>query len=151
MRRHASPLLAALSASAIAAVQALRISPLSLAARESMKVTGASRRSAAPGSQFGGVAECGDDSCAFQQSSSTRTNRTIRGAHPIHARLQIAFRLWRLLALAREQRHTTVAVTTSAPSQDNASPLPARRRSSRLRYPSPKRGIAAAESALPPP
>jgi hypothetical protein len=29
-----------------------------------MKIEGASRRSAAPGSQFVGVAEYGDDSCA---------------------------------------------------------------------------------------
>jgi hypothetical protein len=130
--------LAAPAAVAAAAVQSLRILPLSLAAGESMKVTGASRRSAAPGSQFVGVAGYGDDPGAFQQSSGTRTNRTIRGGHPTHAPFQIAFRLWRWLALAREQRHITVAVTSSAQSQDNASLLPARRPSSRLRYPLPK-------------
>jgi hypothetical protein len=44
-------------------VQALRPSPLALAAGESMKITGASRRSAPPGSQKVGVAEYGDDLC----------------------------------------------------------------------------------------
>jgi hypothetical protein len=44
-----------------AAVQALRLSPLALVAGESMKIEGASRRSAAPGSQKVGVAEYGDD------------------------------------------------------------------------------------------
>ena len=88
---------------AAAPVQSLRLPPLSLAARESMKVTGASRRSAAPGSQFVGVAGYGDGSCAFQQSSSTRMNRTICAASSIHAPLQIAFHLLRWLALAREQ------------------------------------------------
>jgi hypothetical protein len=44
-------------------VRALRPSPLAPAARESMKIEGASRRSAAPGSQKVGVAEYGDDVC----------------------------------------------------------------------------------------
>jgi hypothetical protein len=44
-----------------AAVEALHPSRLVLAAGESMKIAGASRRSAAPGSQNVGVAEYGDD------------------------------------------------------------------------------------------
>jgi hypothetical protein len=47
-------------------VRALRQWPLALAAGESMKIVGASRRSAAPGSQNIGVAEYGDDLCEIR-------------------------------------------------------------------------------------
>jgi hypothetical protein len=60
-------------------VRALRPSPLALAAGESMKIEGASRRSAAPGSQKVGDAEYGGDLCALQQSLSARTKERIHG------------------------------------------------------------------------
>jgi hypothetical protein len=62
-----------------AEVQALRPTPLALVAGESMKTEGASRRSAAPGSQKVGAAEYGGDLCALQQSWSDRTKDRILG------------------------------------------------------------------------
>jgi hypothetical protein len=103
-----------------------------------MKVTGASRRSAAPGSQFVGVAGYSDDPCA--PSSSRRTLgriRTIRGPHPTQAPIQAVFRLRRWRALARAKRYATVAVTSDAHSQDNVPPLPPAARFPLLPYPVP--------------
>jgi hypothetical protein len=60
-------------------VQALRPAPLPPAAEESMKITGASRRSAAPGSQKVGAAEYGGDLCGLQHSWSARTKGRILG------------------------------------------------------------------------
>jgi hypothetical protein len=60
-------------------VQALRPAPLPLAAGEVLKITGASRRSAAPGSQKVCAAEYGGDLCGLQQSWSARTKGRILG------------------------------------------------------------------------
>jgi hypothetical protein len=60
-------------------VQVLRPAPLPPAAGESMKITGASRRSAAPGSQKVGAAEYGGDLCGLQRSWSARTKGRILG------------------------------------------------------------------------
>jgi hypothetical protein len=132
MRGHANSHLAASNAPALAAVQARRISPLSLAAGESMKVTGASRRSAAPGSQSVGVAAYGDDSCAFQHSSSTRTNRAILGAYPLmHSTkspcVSGAGRLWLVSRGAQPSQSRSRAVLnhkTTRRRYPHAAPLP---------------------------
>jgi hypothetical protein len=60
-------------------VRALRPAPLPPAAGESMKITGASRRSAAPGSQKIGAAEYGGDLCGLQHSWNARTKGRILG------------------------------------------------------------------------
>jgi hypothetical protein len=59
--------------------RALRPSPLAPTAGESMKIEGASRRSAAPGSQKVGAAEYGGDLCGIQHSWSARTKGRILG------------------------------------------------------------------------
>jgi hypothetical protein len=61
-----------------AAPLALRQSHLALVARESMKITGASRRSAAPGSQSVGVAEYGAELCHSQHHLASATKWRIQ-------------------------------------------------------------------------
>jgi hypothetical protein len=78
-----------------AEVQALRPSPLALVAGESMKIPGASRRSAAPGSQKVGAAEYGGDLGALQhrgvlgrKSESLDPSQPCRSPRPLRPIVQ---------------------------------------------------------------
>jgi hypothetical protein len=107
---------------------------LALAAGEVWKITGASRRSAAPGSQSVGVAEYGDDlgrSADGKFSDDSPNSHQSPRSYPwsSHARLR---------AIAREKPHSTLSTLVAA-SKRKAAKLCAFARTQpqrfRLRYP----------------
>jgi hypothetical protein len=108
-----------------------------------MKVTGASRRSAAPGSQSIGVAEYGDDPCAFQQSWSARTKQANLGRNPALLQSRLAIGAQRAFT---PEPAAPVAIASDA-SQATHRPFPEPFALSFGRAPT----IASPANALPPP